>query len=75
MNDIAHIFDTHLNPDLDNKQVGFVILMFDFNKPENISREKRMNYISNSKREDIIVALKELVANFEGRMQEDYHDN
>jgi hypothetical protein len=30
-----------------------------------------MNYISNAERADMIVALRELVANFEGRMMPD----
>jgi hypothetical protein len=40
---------------------GFVLLGFGFN-----TQKGRMNYISNARREDIIVALKELLARFEG---------
>jgi hypothetical protein len=42
---------------------GFTLLMFEFGNVDN----GRMNYISNAPREDMITALKELVANFEGR--------
>ncbi len=43
---------------------GFVFLTF------KSGEGGRMNYISNAKREDVVVALKELVANFEGRVME-----
>jgi hypothetical protein len=40
---------------------GFLLLGFGLN-----TRGGRMNYISNARREDMIVALKELLARFEG---------
>ncbi|ELT47057.1 hypothetical protein [Brucella intermedia] len=43
---------------------GFAILIFDFDKPE----KGRMNWISNAQREDMIVALKEMAAQLEGRI-------
>lgn len=46
-----------------NRQTGFVLLAFPFNA----ERGARTNYVSNAQREDIIVALKEIVARFEGR--------
>jgi hypothetical protein len=42
---------------------GFALLMFDLNEP----RAGRINYISNGKREDIITAMKEFIAQSEGR--------
>lgn len=61
MNDIAHILDDILNGDTRPKTHGFVLLMFEF------GHDKNMNYISNADRQDMISALKELVARFEGR--------
>ena len=46
----------------DRRNMGYALLMFRMGEPG------RMNYISNAQREDMIVALKELVANFEGRV-------
>jgi hypothetical protein len=43
---------------------GFALLVFEFGEAG------RMNYISNAPRQDMICALKELVANFEGRGHE-----
>lgn len=42
---------------------GLALLIFDFNKIE----AGQMNWISNAKRADMIVALKEMVAQLEGR--------
>lgn len=44
--------------------VGVMVLMFEF------GIGGRMNYMSNAQRKDMIVALKELIATFEGRAQE-----
>jgi hypothetical protein len=41
---------------------GFALLMFPLG-----DRAGRMNYMSSANREDMIAALKELIANFEGR--------
>lgn len=45
---------------------GFVILAFPFDKPEG----GRTNYISNCARKDVVAALKEIVARFEGQPQQ-----
>lgn len=42
---------------------GFVLLVFPFGGPEGA----RTNYISNADRKDMLVALKEIVARFEGQ--------
>jgi len=60
MNDIALMLDS-LTPE----GYGFTLLMFKMNG----KGDGRMNYISNASREDMLAALKELVANFEGRVQ------
>lgn len=44
--------------------IGFCLFMFDFGD------KGRMNYVSNAKREDMITAMKEFIANAEGRMHE-----
>lgn len=68
MNALAAILDDSLNGDAEPKKTGFVLLMFDFGEPTSSSR---MNYISNAERKDMLVALRELLANFEGRMMPD----
>ena len=55
--------DEVLNGSSKPKKNGFVLLVFPFEGPEG----QRTNYVSNGKREDIIVALKEIVARFEGQ--------
>lgn len=56
---IDHVFNGK-----DPKKIGFVLLAFSLGEP---TSESRINYISNSNRADVIVALKEFIANFEGR--------
>lgn len=65
MNDIAAALDNAFNGDARgaNRKVGFVLLQFPFDGPEG----QRTNYISNANRKDIVVALKEIVARFEGQ--------
>lgn len=46
-----------------DRKNGFVLLVFPFDKPEGA----RTNYVSNADRADIVTALKEIVARFEGR--------
>lgn len=41
--------------------IGIAVMMFD------MGASGRMNYMCNAKREDMIAALKELIANLEGR--------
>jgi hypothetical protein len=67
LNQLAAFLDDTLNGDEPPKRVGFVLLMFAFAEPD----AARMNYISNADRADMLVALKELVANFEGRVMPD----
>jgi len=50
----------------DARKVGIVILTFPLNAPEG----GHVNYIGNGRREDVRVALKELLARWEGRYQE-----
>lgn len=43
---------------------GFCLLVFDMNKTG------RMNYLSNAARGDMVTAMKEFIANAEGRMHD-----
>ena len=66
MNKLAHAIDGFLNPDMDpqtreGKETGFVLLIFPFD-----NFDGRCNYISNAKRADIVVLLREQLARFEG---------
>ncbi len=60
LNKIAAALDEAFNPNMPFREVGFALLMFDFAKPEDTSQ--RMNYISNSKRADMVKALKEFIS-------------
>lgn len=66
MRAMAASLDDVLNSSARPKKNGFVLLVFPFDGPEG----QRTNYVSNGKREDIIVALKEIVARFEGQPQQ-----
>ncbi|HSF96233.1 MAG TPA: hypothetical protein VLA52_14505 [Thermohalobaculum sp.] len=65
LQDIARSLDAILNGPAKGgaRRHGFVLLTFPFDRPEGT----RVNYVSNAKREDIVVALKEVVARFEGQ--------
>lgn len=55
--EIGHIIGDVANKGYDGKKVGFALLMFDFGEGGN------MTYTSNAEREDMIKAMKELIAN------------
>lgn len=63
MQSMASALDDVLNEKGEPKKTGFVLLVFPFDGPEG----QRTNYVSNGQRQDIIVALKEIVARFEGQ--------
>ena len=48
------------------RQNGFVLLTFPFDKPD-AKAASFVNYVSNAQRADMLVALKEIVARFEGQ--------
>ena len=60
---LAGAIDDVLNGSTRPKATGFVLLVMPFDGPEGA----RANYISNAKREDVLVMLKEVVARFEGQ--------
>lgn len=68
MNALAQAIDEALNGPtvLHAKKWGFALLVFPFGEPG----RDRMNYISNGHREDVLVAIKELAARWEGRYVE-----
>jgi len=59
----AGTLDQVLNGKARPKKNGFVVLVFPFDGPEGT----RTNYVSNCERKDIIVAMKEVIARFEGQ--------
>lgn len=65
---VAKTLDQLLNGDKTgpDRTTGFVLLAFPFGVEEG----RRVNYVSNAPREDMLPALKEIVARFEGRVQE-----
>lgn len=63
MQAIAQGLDDTLNGAELPKKNGFVVLLFPFDQVEGA----RTNYVSNCDRKDIIAALKEVVARFEGQ--------
>lgn len=61
MNHLAAVLDSYLNDDTMPKTTGFVLLVFPLN-----DHGGRCNYISNGRREDVVVLLREQLARFEG---------
>ena len=61
MNNIAKLLSKIFKP------YGFSLLVFPF--AQNDKGNGRMNYISNANREDMLAAMKEFIANAEGRLQ------
>ena len=50
----------------DDRKIGFALLTYEFNKP----MDGKVNYIGNGERRDVLVAMKEVVARWEGRHAE-----
>lgn len=67
MNALAKTLDELFNGD-GPKRVGFALLTYNFG--EDVRGTGRINYIGNGARADVLVALKELVARWEGRYSE-----
>ena len=66
MQSMASALDDVLNEKGKPKQNGFVLLVFPFDGPEG----QRTNYVSNGQRQDVVAALKEVIARFEGQPQQ-----
>lgn len=67
MNILGDVIDDVLNGDKQgpDRTWGFMLLVFPFGAKA--SDEHRANYISNARREDIVILLKEQLARFEGQ--------
>lgn len=65
MNGLARQLDYMFNKGLsgDQRKTGFVLLVFPFGD----AGSRRINYISNGERVDVVTVLKEIVARFEGQ--------
>ena len=63
MNELAVRLDNLFNENLKNRKNGFCLMVF----PLGNNPQRRANYISNCKREDIIILLREQLARFEGQ--------
>ena len=66
MQALAAEIDEAINGPTLPKRTGFALLLFPFDGPEGA----RTNWVSNGKREDMIVALKEILARFEGQAEQ-----
>ena len=66
MHHIAKAIDQYFNgPDEgEARKTGFALLVFPFGAGN--PHRSRINYLSNANRDDMIVAMKELLARFEG---------
>jgi len=60
---IARSVDFAFNQGQKPPKVGFALLIFDFGTGD----DRRMNYVSNAQRNDMVVAMKEMIAKFEGQ--------
>jgi len=66
LNFLARLIDGYLNENMGKRKWGFALLMYPFGeRPDS----NRMNYIGNGEREDVLIAIKELAARWEGRYQ------
>lgn len=68
MNKLAKFLDDAFNGAARPKKVGFVLLTYNFG--EDLKGTGRVNYIGNGERDDVRVALTELLARWEGRYAE-----
>ena len=64
LNALASVIEQVFNGEAKGKdrKVGFALLLFDFGD------SKRMNYISNAQRADMLCAMREFIAHAEGRV-------
>jgi hypothetical protein len=69
MNDLAKGLDEIFNGKVRPKKTGFALLTYNFG--ENLEGTGRINYIGNGTRDDVRIALKELLARWEGRYGEE----
>jgi hypothetical protein len=65
MNALAHSLDEIFNGKTPGgrRKTGFVLMVFPFGDGD----DHRANYVSNAKREDVVIMLREQLARFEGQ--------
>ena len=67
---LGRLLDKMLNGDehghVEDPKIGFALLVFPFGGPEGA----RTNWISNGQRKDMLVALREIIARFEGQAEQ-----
>ena len=68
LNALAKGIDRVLNDGEEPKKLGFALLIYNFG--EDLTGTGRINYIGNGERGQVLAALKELVARWEGRYAE-----
>ena len=68
MSSLAAGLDDILNPDraTSGSKFGFALMVYELNKP----MDGGVNYVGNGAREDVLVAMKEVVARWEGNYAE-----
>lgn len=71
MNNLAHFLDEMFNDNAEGeaRKTGFILIVFPFEQAESAKRggTGRANYISNAKRSDVVIMLKEQIKRFEGQ--------
>jgi hypothetical protein len=70
MNRLARSLDQLFNGEKrgTDREVGFVVLVFPIG-----DKEGRCNYVSNCKRDDVVIMMKEQLARFEGQPELEGH--
>jgi hypothetical protein len=66
MQELAKAIDLCLNGQEDPKRNGFCLFIFPF---DGIGASTNANYVSNTKRDDVRSALKEVLARWEGQLE------
>jgi hypothetical protein len=73
MNELAHLLDTFFNGQAKGKdrKTGFILMVFPFEESAKAAAggSGRANYISNAKRDDVVIMLKEQIKRFEGQAE------
>lgn len=64
MTAVMQTVDEFFNGQVRPKQIGIILMVFPF---EEVKADGRCNYMSNAKREDVVVMLKEQIKRFEGQ--------
>lgn len=64
--EMARTIDGILNGEKRPRRLGFALFVFEFGKVEG----RRVNYVSNADRPDMLVAVREWLARAEGRVAE-----